>query len=609
VKQGPSRIAINWRRSVTRAVDGIRYAVLILTFAVAAAAQPEVVTHEAPATFDSRVNLVSVPVVVRDRDGRPVGNLSQNDFQLFDKGRGQEITKFSVETGAAAPAAIATASAAAAAPAELDKPVLPERFVAYLFDDIHMKPGDLLNARKAALQQLDKRFDPKSRMGIFTTSARTTQDFTSSLEKLHASIESIKPWEPGQSKSGDCPPISYYLADMLINGTHTLSPGLSDNQIIGYLNGGTDQALSAVFSEAFACMQLPQPAPGAAASDGALQQTLGPVRAAAQLALAYGLEETKVSLNTMRELVRSMSSLPGSRTIVMVGPGFVLSQEHRVNENDIFEKAIRAGVVVNSLDIRGMATITGFQAADSATQSNYYSGQLARYDMDEATLSQDLLGEVAAGTGGTFFHNSNALEEGLTELAARPEYAYVLGFSPDHLKLDGSYHGLKVTLKHGTGFKIEARRGYWAPNHTVGPAEEAKEEIEDAMFSREEMLDIPLKLHTEFFKQNEARAQLTVETQVDLKRLKFKKAGDRNRDSLTVVSGLFDENGRYVKGTETTVDMQLRDQTLESVQGSGTIKVSKVSFDIPPGRYIVRVVVRDLEGRAMAAENAGVAIP
>jgi hypothetical protein len=176
------------------------------------------------------------------------------------------------------------------------------------------------------------------------------------------------------------------------------------------------------------------------------------------------------------------------------------------------------------------------------------------------------------------------------------------------LKLDGSYHGLKVTLKNGAGLKIEARRGYWAPNHAVTPAEEAKEEIEDAMFSREEMQDIPLKLHTEFFKQNEAKAQLTIETQVDLKRLKFKKAGDRNRDSLTVVTGLFDENGRYVKGTETTVDMQLRDQTLESAQGSATVKVSKVSFDVPPGRYVVRVVVRDLEGRSMAAENAGVVI-
>jgi len=94
---------------------------------------------------------------------------------------------------------------------------------------------------------------------------------------------------------------------------------------------------------------------------------------------------------------------------------------------------------------------------------------------------------------------------------------------------------------------------------------------------------------------------------VDLKDLKFRKAEDRNRDTLTVVTGLFDQNGRYVKGTERTMEMQLRDETLESGKSSGL--AVKESFDVPPGRYIVRVVVRDTEGRSMAAQNQGVEIP
>ncbi len=58
---------------------------------------PEVTSHEAPITFSSRVNLVSVPVVVRDRNGRALGNLRQEDFQLFDKGKLQVITRFTAE--------------------------------------------------------------------------------------------------------------------------------------------------------------------------------------------------------------------------------------------------------------------------------------------------------------------------------------------------------------------------------------------------------------------------------------------------------------------------------------------------------------------------------
>jgi hypothetical protein len=295
----------------------------------------------------------------------------------------------------------------------------------------------------------------------------------------------------------------------------------------------------------------------------------------------------------------------------MVSPGFLLASEQRVFENDIFEKAIHAGVTINTLDVRGVATIPGMEASERGYQGA--SGAiLMQADIAAASQAQDLLGELAAGTGGTFFHNDNGLAEGLQELAARPEYAYVLGFSPDNLKFDGSYHGLKVKLKNGAGvtesnLKIDARRGYWAPNHSISPAEEAKEEIEDAVFSREERLDIPVKVHTEFFKQSESKAELTAETRIDLKGLKFRKAEDRNLDTLTVVTSLFDQNGRYVKGTERTLDMRLRDQTMETARSRGM--VLKESFTVPPGRYVVRVVVRDTEGRSMSEQNDGVEIP
>ena len=68
-----------------------------------AKSEPEVVTHESPATFSSRVNLVSVPVVIRDHEGLAVGDLKQGDFQLFDKGKPQIITKFTIQTSTSAP--------------------------------------------------------------------------------------------------------------------------------------------------------------------------------------------------------------------------------------------------------------------------------------------------------------------------------------------------------------------------------------------------------------------------------------------------------------------------------------------------------------------------
>jgi hypothetical protein len=67
--------------------------------------QGEITSREVPATFRTRVNLVLVPVVVRDKEGRPVGNLARDDFQLFDERKPQVITKFAVENAGANPPA------------------------------------------------------------------------------------------------------------------------------------------------------------------------------------------------------------------------------------------------------------------------------------------------------------------------------------------------------------------------------------------------------------------------------------------------------------------------------------------------------------------------
>src|ERR1019366_9085535 len=95
---------------------------------------------------------------------------------------------------------------------------------------------------------------------------------------------------------------------------------------------------------------------------------------------------------------------------------------------------------------------------------------------DHANAEGDVLGELADGTGGTWVHNTNDLAGGFKRIAAAPEYYYVLGFSPQNLKFDGSYHNLKVTLKSSKDFTLLARRGYFAPKHELDAAQEAKRE-------------------------------------------------------------------------------------------------------------------------------------
>jgi hypothetical protein len=214
---------------------------------------------------------------------------------------------------------------------------------------------------------------------------------------------------------------------------------------------------------------------------------------------------------------------------------------------------------------------------------------------------------LADGTGGTFFQNNNDLDEGLRRVSTAPEYYYVLGFTPQNLKLDGNFHGLKVTVKSPGKLTLQSRRGYFAPKHVADPTQEAKEEIDDALFSQEELHDLPVGLHTQFFKSSEADAKLTVLAHVDVKQLRFRKAEGRNWNDLTVVSALFDRNGTFLQGSEKTLQMRLKDDTLENKLASGI--TMRASFDVKPGSYLVRLVVRDSEGRLMSAENGAVEIP
>jgi VWFA-related protein len=550
----------------------------------------EITSHDQTLTFKTAVNVVEVPVVVRDFKGRAVGDLTKDDFQLFDRGKPQKIIKFTVEKSVG-PDVLVPVQASKEAPAlEVVEPaisaaVLPERFVAYLFDDVHVETNDLIMARDAADRHMKTSLGPKTRAAIFTTSGQTMLDFTDDLGQLHATLFRLQPHPIAKPGFNQCPDINYTWADRIRNQNDDealfyatvadgICKGITSNPNAGY-NG------------------LPPPEDK-------------DVMAAIARVIASHEQETHVSLDVLRDLVRRMSVLPGQRTVVLASPGFRTVIGSKEEEGCIIDRAIRANVVINSLDVRGLAA-----EIPHITKSHGYGGPLRAYadamDHEEFTLAPDVMAEISNGTGGVFFHNSNDMDAGFDRVAGNPEYRYVLGFSPESLKLDGSLHALKVSIvPNPHHYDLDARRSYTAPKRLDDPAEQAKQEITQALFSREALRDIPLELHTEFFK-SQGNAKLTVVTHVDLKALRLRKAEGRNHDDLTVVAGIFDGNGNYVAGIQRGVELRLKDETFDKWMNSGILVRSNV--EVKPGNYLVRVVVRDSEGQLMAARNASVEIP
>ena len=140
-----------------------------------------------------------------------------------------------------------------------------------------------------------------------------------------------------------------------------------------------------------------------------------------------------------------------------------------------------------------------------------------------------------------------------------------------------------------------------------GAAAAASREIGEAVFSRDELRDLPINIHTEFFKTTAEDASLTVTAHLDIRHLTLRQQDDRSRDDVTLVCALFDGNGNYLKGTQKVVELRLKDENLERRRTVGA--TVSTDFDVKSGPYMIRIVVRDSEGQQMATANGAVEIP
>jgi len=542
----------------------------------------EVSVHDSETTFRIRVNLVQVRVVVRDPSGKPVKDLTRGDFLVYDQGKLQELSTFAVETPESRREKVEAATKTQAAEPGAAKPtgaVLPDRFIALVFDDSHISLEDSNYVRQAANKFLDE-IAPTDRVGIFTTSGQVTHEFTSDAAALKRPLLGISPRPKLAGSFSDCPDISHYMADQIENKQNA-------------------QVLSVAAEETLQCQFEGD------RTKIALAQELA--RSASIRALHAGDTENMYVFRYLEDILRRLAGSPGERVMLLVSPGFQLTSQ-TIDALQIIDRANRANIVINTLDVRGLYVpdLMG-DISKRSTDSFRTAGFKGSYRIEAQTEQQYVLGDFAYGTGGSFFHNSNDLAGGLKMLGAAPEAAYVLGFSPQKQKMDGTFHTLKVTLTGKRKLDVQARRGYYAPRKFDDPKEQERTEIQEAVFSRDEILDLPLDLQTQYFKTEGAGASLSVVSKLNLKGMRFRKADGRNVDKLTIATVVFDEDGNYVSGTEKILDLHLLDATYEKLMRSGL--TVKSSFKVKPGKYMVRQVVRDTEGAQMAARNGAVSIP
>jgi hypothetical protein len=96
-------------------------------------------------TIQSNVDVVVVPVVVKNFQGAAVVGLTEHDFQLFDDKKRQVISGFMVATNAKDSSTNATGGVG-----HPQSRISLHRFVVFLVDDLHITFADLAASREAA---------------------------------------------------------------------------------------------------------------------------------------------------------------------------------------------------------------------------------------------------------------------------------------------------------------------------------------------------------------------------------------------------------------------------------------------------------------------------
>ena len=539
----------------------------------------EVFNQDVP-TIKSRVNLVQVKVLVRNEKGESVADLQREDFRVYDDGKLQMISTFGVET----PETFRKREEAAAKTEKVEsspetaREGIPQRYVAVVFDDVHMQTTDILPVRAGSEKLMDS-LKPSDRIGIFSTSGQMIEEFTSDKEALKKKLKSLAARPIIGKINATCPEVTYYMADQYVNQHNT-----------EILDVATAEALECAFHN-----QNRMAMAAKSMAESLLKQQL-----------TAGNADNEASYRRMEEVLREMSKRPGERIVILVSPGFLLASLYS-DEMGMIERANRAGVVINTLDSRGLFSPAADDISKPVSDTMSARNYKANYRLAAQFDADSVLRDFAESTGGTFFHNSNDLAGGMQQLGAAPEVSYLLGYSPQDQKMDGKYHLIKVALPGKGKYEVQARHGYYAAKRADNPEKKANQEIQDAVYSQGEIDEFPLEIHTQYRKAEDGGMQLTVISHVGAKDLPFRQADGRHFDKLTVTTVIFNQNGEYVSGEQKLLNLELPDETYASVSRYGLQITSR--FALKPGRYTVRQVVREAEGAEMAAKNGEVVIP
>lgn len=407
-------------------------ALLLLVAATAAAQVRENIT----------VSLVEVPVTIVDGSGNPVRGLTAANFELFDRGKKQQITAFDTID-------FAVRGAAATAPMN---PAARRSFM-LLFDLGYSSPSSLQRAQEAARRFVKQSVQPRDLVGVGTIDIdrgfRLLAAFTTDRELVDAAIAS-----PADFHGAD--PLQIANQRSSFNQDPLVSEELLKKSREGGAGGGHRVK---VYAE--------------------VRDTANMMKRESASGLRKRVEK---QIDALGDLARTLATVPGRKQIIYLSEGFdasllqgrsahaeLTTEKQSVrDENELLMK----GEVYN-VDTEGRFGNTGglttldrmagyFRSSDVVLHAIDIKGVRVQNTVTEGASDNSNAGlfTLALPTGGLVFENSNNLEENFARMLRRQEVVYVVGFQAAAVK-PGTFHELKVKVVGASAAHVSYRAGYF----------------------------------------------------------------------------------------------------------------------------------------------------
>jgi VWFA-related protein len=524
-----------------------------------------------------QVELVRIEVVVTEKRGRSRAGMTREDFAVFEDGKPQPIVQFYAFTR---PRATTPAQPSQPSRSEDEAPddLLPARYIVLAIDDVHMELDSLAQARKALLRFLSEDLRPEDQVALVTTSGASalSQEFTGDRAVLRQILSRLSAQGRHAEWSG-APHISEYQAE-LINSDDPLALDAAIEEILA---GGLIQ------------------------DRGSAEQV---ARRKARAILDEAVYNSRLTLEALESLCRGLSGLSGRKALVFVSDGFLTLLASRGGSafdlRRIADAGTKAGVVIYTLDSRGLAAAPPAASASSPTRFQPATiGLIEAMRRRSEAATRHAMHALAADTGGFLVENSNNLRAGLREILRDTEAYYVLAYEPTNTSRDGRFRRIDVRVPGQRGLEVRTRSGYFASDdrraETEGTAvedarrqEQRQAEMRTALNALAPLTAIPVRVSADFVSLDGSESHVVVTGNVDVEKLPFARLRGRRQATVETAALVYDEAGALATTLETErTTMDLSEADYGQVLQRGLPYQRAVP--LKPGRYQVRLAVRE----------------